>query len=143
MDTWKLILEYAAPTVITVLAGVLAVLGKYAIRWIAARLHLDDALLVERMTDAYRDAVRGGVTFAEQQALRWARERNELPPGSRKLQWALEFASREVALRGLPAMASDRLGSWIESMLGDPSEPGVSVGGKSASEALRNQVPRG
>jgi hypothetical protein len=124
MDWTKLILEYLLPPLALIATGVLAVLGRAAIRWLGARLGVERAATVEYYARAWADLADDAIGYAEQRGLVWARERGELPPSAEKLELALRWATDEAERRGLPERARHELVALIEARLGRPDTPG-------------------
>lgn len=125
MDYIKLIAEHLLEPLLVVLAGVAIALARAGKRWLNRRLGTEevtrelqlDALLV-RLTDM-------AVAYAEQRGRVYARDRGALPASAAKLEWALDFLSREMAERKLPQKARDHLVDLIEARLGTPEAPGT------------------
>lgn len=123
MDYVATIAGHLLPIILTILAGVLTLLGTYALRWLRKRLGLERLVADDAITAAVAEIVAGGVAYAEQAERRWRRGFEPPPADSprAKLDAALEWAAREIRRRELPEQARDRLVDMIEARLG--SEP--------------------
>lgn len=120
----KVVTEALLPVVLSIVGGMLLMLGKFAHRWLAQKLQVEELVAEEKRDDLVRKVVEGGISYAEQRALQWAREHGALPDGAAKMRWALTWIATELDRRGLPALAKARIEDLIESRLGDPRAPG-------------------
>jgi len=123
----KVATEALLPFVLSLVGGALLILGRYAHRWLARKLDVEELIAEEHRDALVRSIIEGGISLAEQRAMVRLRERGELPDGAKKLEWALEWAIAEMKRRGVPELARDYLIDLIESRLGDPRAPGVSI----------------
>jgi hypothetical protein len=120
----KVATETLLPIVLSIVGGLLLVLGRFAHRWLARKLQVEELIAEEKRDQLTKDVVDGGITFAEQKGMGWARERGELPPSAEKLKWALDWITAEMRRRGLPELAREKLEQLIDSRLGNPKAPG-------------------
>jgi len=120
----KVAAEVIVPVLLTLVSGALVILGRYVHRWLAAKLGVEELIAEEKRDSITREIIDGGIAYAEQRAMQWARTEHNLPDGAAKLRWALNWISSELHRRGLPAIAKERLEDLVDSRLGNPSAPG-------------------
>jgi hypothetical protein len=133
----KVITEALLPALLSILTGALLVLGRYAHRWLARKLDIEDMVAEEHRDALVRSIVETGTALAEQRGLKWARERGELPAGAQKLQWALDWIVAELQRRGLPEHARDELIDLIDASLANPAAPGDATRASVVASRLR------
>lgn len=126
-----------------ILGGVLLAVGRALLRLIHDKLDLDGFVRLESLDRAWERLTDHGIAFAEQRSLRWAAERNELPEGTAKLEWAVQWIAEEARARKLPEKARDELVRLIEARLGHPDAPGASVRGQDAANTIADKAARG
>lgn len=122
--------ELLLPVVLLIAGPALAALSRSGVRWFAARTQLLNIEQERAIADAFTAVIDGGVAYAEARALRWAQERDQIPPGAEKLEAALTWIVDEAQDRGLPELGRDRLVRMIESRLGTDGAPGGLVRGQ-------------
>lgn len=133
----KVATEVVVPVLLSIVTGALLILGRYVHRWLAEKLGVE-ALIAEEKRDALvREVIDGGIAYAEQRALQWARSEKRLPEGAEKLRWALHWISSELQRRGLPAIAKERLEDLVDSRLGNPFAPGGADRAEAEAARLR------
>lgn len=120
----KAVAEPLIEPVALILSGVALILAKRFAKWLAVKLDVEDAHALSLIEEQVTKVVDGGISYAEQLANGWTRERGALPTQAQKLQWAVDWIVREAKRRGLPELARDALVDLIESRLGDPKAPG-------------------
>ena len=133
----KVVTEALLPVVLSIVGGMLLMLGKFAHRWLAQKLQVEELIAEEKRDQLTKEVVDGGITFAEQKGMGWARERGELPPSAAKLKWALDWIIPEMKRRGLPELAREKLEELIDSRLGNPKAPGHADRAEVAVSRLR------
>ncbi len=143
----KVVTEALIPPVALVVAGVAAALGRSLLRFLNARFGTEEVTARLNAEALFNQFIDGGIAFAEQKALIWARDRGSLPSGSLKLKWAIDFIKAQMKEHSLPERARDFLVDRIEARLGNPAAPGESVRGQEAVLKLVGQpqpeVPEG
>ena len=143
METFKTITEHLLPPVLIIVAGVLTMLGRYLMKWLAHKLRAEQFYEQQAVEAAVDRVVSSAVSYAEQMALSWARDKQELATGPRKLDWALGYIRREMMEQRLPEMARDRMVDLIEARLGSPEAPGEAVRAQDAMMKLRSSAITG
>lgn len=118
----RTLVEHLAPPVLTILAGVLGVLGTVALRRLQQWLGVQRTESLQRTWDALVD---DGIAYARQRAKRYANGRTGggKAPSSQKLVWALEWVTARAREHELPELARERLEQLIEARLGRPDSP--------------------
>lgn len=110
-----LFLQHLAAPVLTIVAGVLGVLGVWVLSKLRTILGVRET---EELAHAWHRIVSAGVRYAEHRAKQFAKANGEESPSQTKLGWALEWIEGEADEHGLALVARDRLERLIEAKLG-------------------------
>ena len=115
MDIVKVIVENVAYLIAMILSGIIIVLLEKGRQYLKKRW---DITLTDQQFKTVTDLADKGIDYAEEQALKWAKEGEEgRPEGVQKMDKALEFVMEQVQILGLDKMAKDALVKLIESRL--------------------------
>jgi len=113
------ILENLIPLAVTVLTPVLLALVHYALRKLAKKWHLEDAIKYEDQVDAI---IIKGIKAAEQKSLTALKSGGEKTPGEKKLDDVMKFVNGQLSALELDQKATDQLVNLIEARLYDDED---------------------
>jgi len=114
MEILKVILENLLPVVVALVTPILLLLAKKAIQAIEARYDLD---VITTQEQAIYDALREGISWAEERAQARLKASQQPTPSSAKLDAALDYTIGQIERLGLPAIARERLAQMLEARL--------------------------
>lgn len=136
----KVIVAQTLPLVVEALGVVLLALASGLVHLVARKLKVEKVVAEAGTYELLRKIAADGAARAEHKGLVWAKDHGELPAGTQKLEWALEYAMSQAKAHGLTKVATDRLVEIIHARLGDPHAPGHEDRAEAIAMRLRGEA---
>jgi len=113
---WQTLLGGLINIALLFVLGILTVLGKFFIQWLATKVKISDHEKVAAMQGLYTSAIEMGVNFATQKA----NQLNNNPDAkSQRIKWATDKATEMIKAFNLPEKTAGWIEDAIEAKLGE------------------------